>query len=306
MSEFDRIYKLTAIRAPELSEIEGFDASFFEPLETLIEITDLRIEFKIEKHLKKQPNTAEFTITNLAQVTRDDFVRGPTRIRFEAGYGDAARLLFVGDLRYASNEKDGTEWLTKLQCADAGRAYKEARVNRSFGPGTPLVTALKEVAKAFHVTLPPEALESPDLQTRFTTGDALSGYACDELTRLLAPFGLEWSFQDERLQILRQNEVRPGEIRVFAPPPEGGMIGAPVMSPPKIVAPKKSSKGGKGAAPRVPKLTVKHLLYPEVTPGEQIGIQSRSISGGFRADQVTHEGDTFGDEWTTTVEAVSV
>jgi len=299
MSEFDRVYKLTAIRAPETGEIEGLGRSFFEELETITEITQLQIKFKVEKHLRSRPNSAEITIVNLAASSRDDFLRVPQRIRLEAGYDDTPRLLFIGDLRHASNEHVGTEWLTKLQLADGGRAYAKARVNRSYAKGTPFSSVITEIAKAFGVPAPSLP---PELQSRLSAGEVITGAASKALTRLLAPYGFEWSFQDERLQVLRVDGVQPGTIRVLSE--EDGLIGTPVIAPPKIQAETGAHRAGE--APRVPKATVKHLLYPEITPGEQLGVQSRSVSGGFRADVVTHEGDLFGEDWTTTVEATAI
>lgn len=300
MTELNRIYKLTIRRAAEEIDVEGFDPSFFELQETAIEITDMRFEFKIEKNLASHPNTCELTITNLTEVTREGFVTGKVNVRFEAGYDQTLRLMFVGDVRYASNEKQGTEWLTKIQLADGGRAFAAARVNHSYAPKTPLTTILRDAARALGVALPPEIAASKELQTRLASGEQLSGYASDEMTRLLAPFGYEWSFQNGQIQILRVDEARPGSVRVISQ--DDGMIEAPVMDPPKIRAP---AKGRRKAKPNVPKLTVKHALYPELVPGEQIEVRSRSINGRFKIDKLQHQGDTFGSDWTTTIEAVS-
>lgn len=304
MSEFDRVYKLTAIRAPEVIDAEDFDASFFEELETITEITDHRIQFKIEKHLRKTPNQAEVTITNLAFPSREAFVDGPVKVRIEAGYDTTPRLLFIGDLRFASNEHTGTEWLTKLQIADGARAYAHARVNRSYNKGTPLTTILSDIAKAFGVPLPPEINASADLRARIATGEVVTGFASDELTRLLAPFGFDWSFQNGRLQILRVDDVVASTVRVISQ--DDGMIGAPTIDPPKIRAPTKAHRKGKGAAPRVPKMRVKHTLFPELVPGEKIEIQSRSLNGTFRIESLLHEGDNHGPDWTTTIEGTAV
>jgi hypothetical protein len=299
MSEIDRVYKLTVIRAPELVDIEGFEASFFEDLETITEITELRIKAKVEKHLLKIPNQAEVTIYNLNSTSRDDLTRGPTKVRLEAGYDGTPRLLFIGDVRFASNEHTGTEWETKLQLGDGARAYAEARHNRSYTKGTPLVTIIGDLAKKFGVSLPSEIASMDELKTRLPTGEVVTGWAADELTRLLAPFGMDWSFQNGRLQIMRYDDVIPGVARVISE--DDGMIDAPVIDPPKIRAPRKAGRRGKARELKVPKLKVKHTLYPELAVGESIQVQSRSINGDFRVDAVTHELDSWGAEWTSDI-----
>lgn len=298
---FDPIYKLTVIQAAQVVDIAGLSPQFFEDLSTITEISEHRIQFKIQKHLKKQPNSGEITIANLNAASRDSFKRGPTRIRLEAGYAGTLRQLFIGDVRFADSKHEGTEWLTKLQIADGGRAYAEAFVNRSFGKGTPYATIVNEIAKVFGVAAPPE-IRDTGLRTRLATGDVVMGYAADELTRVLLPFGLTWSFQDGRLQILAFDRAVPGTARVLSQ--DTGMVGSPEIDPPKIHAQHVGTRGGAAREVQVPKLKVKHLLFPELTPGEPIQVQSQAhATGTFRIDVVTHEGDNFGDEWITMIEA---
>jgi len=305
--ELDRVYKLTVIRAPELIDIEGFNRSFFEELETIDEITQPQgIKFKIEKHLQKTPNQAELTLINLNEVSRENIVGGPSKVRIEAGYDNTPRLLFIGDCRFASNEHTGTEWETKLQLGDGARAYAEARHNRSYAKGIPVTTIVSDLCKKFGTALP-DLSGLSELQTRISTGEVVTGWAADELTRILAQFGMDWSFQDGRMQIMRYDDVVPGVRRVLSSPPDGGIIGAPTIDPPKIRAPRKRGRRtGKGRELKVPKLKIKHALFPELTPGERIEVRTQSINGTFRVDAVTHEGDFWGAEWTTHIEGRSV
>lgn len=301
-AEIDPCYRLTAIRAAEDPDVPGL-GRFFDQLETITEIADRNIKFKVEKYRRGKPNYAEITLYNCAPATRDDFVRLPLRVQLAAGYDNTPRLLFLGDLRFASNEKKGTEWLTKLQLGDGARAYSQARVNRSYAKGTPLSTILGDVAKAFGVPLP--TLPS-DLQARIGAGEVVTGYASDELDRLLAPFGYEWSFQSGRMQLVRVDAAVPGTVRVISQ--DDGMIDTPVINPPKLRAPARThhrATHASTAIPNVPKLKVKHTLYPELTPGETIEVQSRSINGRFVIEVLTHEGDLFGNDWITNIEAIA-
>lgn len=321
MSDVDRIYRITAIKAPDVFDVDtkGLGHGFFEELSTLLELTVVQVddhpprfdghqvEIEVERHLERTPNQANVKITNLAERNRELFVDGPVKVRLEAGYDFTPRLLFIGDLRYASNEHDGTEWITKLQLADGARAYANARMNKSYKAGTPVSTIIKDVSRAFGVTSPQLPKSAQELSTRLATGDVLVGSAADELTRILAPFGFEWSFQHERLQIIRTDQALVGVARVISE--DDGLIGPPEMCPPKIVAPPKAGHRGHGASkrkPRVPKLKLKHTLYPEINPGEKIQVQSRSITGVFRVDVVKHKCDFYGGDWITEIEATAL
>ena len=54
-------------------------------------------------------------------------------------------------------------------------------------------------------------------------------------------------------------------------------------------------------------LKVKCLLRPEINPGNVVEIESAQIQKAlFRAVEVEHNGDTHGQEWTTTLTTLAV
>lgn len=294
----ERLYKrgakITAYRALAGTP-GGFVASnptYFDTLPNAIEITDLRVQFTVEKDVDKDPNTIEVIVTNAAETTRVDLQAKPLIVRIDAGYDGTMRHLFTGDLRYGYSELVDTEWLTHLRLADGDRAYRHGRVNRSYKKGTTVATALQDAAKTMGLKIDAAAMASSDLQAQFASGRVLNGPTRDELTRLLAPYGYTWSIQDGRMQVLKDNQARQDEAWLIAE--ETGMIGSPEYSVP--------DKPGKA-----PKLQVRTLLYPELTPGGRIDLRSRGISGIFKIERVTHSGDTAGDgDWFTEIEAKAI
>ncbi len=279
---FGRVCKISAFGQPN---VEG---AFFEDDRAGIEITDLRVQFEITKSLGKHPNTCEVTISNLDDRSIVAFQKRPIRVHVEAGYETEGgpRLLFVGDVRAGSGTKTiDTDTETKLLLGDGSRAFAEGRINRSYTRGTPVRTLLRDAARSLGLELPHEVDVSPAVQTAIASGEVVSGYASDELSRLLAPFGYTFSIQNGRLQILRDNEVRPG-IFVLSE----GIIGSPDHGVP-------DKKG------RPPRMTVLHELYPEILPGGTIEVISKDIKGRFKVIRVKHTGDTEGDEWESEIEA---
>jgi hypothetical protein len=298
------------MRAPEIADIDTKELrglGFMDQLGTVLTFQmPQRIQFKIEKHLQKIPNQGEITVTNLAESTRDLLITGPTKIRLEAGYEDGgARFLFLGDTRFASDLKEPVNWQVKMQLADGGRAYANARHNKSYATGTPLAAIIGDMCRSFGVPLPPEISVLEELHTRIPTGEVVNGLVADELSRLLDPLGMEWSLQGERLQIMRADAIVPGVVRVISQ--DDGLIDSPEIDPPKIRAPSAAGhRSGKARELKVPKLKLRHLLYPELVPGEKFELRSRAINGMFRIDVVTHEGDSHGKNWETKIEARSV
>lgn len=298
-------------------------SGYFDPGVNAITITGLRVRFEAKKSLQTSCNTANVIISNLGSNERAQFQSKPLHVLVEAGYDGQLQRLFSGDVRWSNSQPVGADWETRLELADGDRAWRHARVNRSFRAGVTLRDALKDVTKSMGLTLPADVLALPGLRKPFTAGLSLSGPARNELTRLLAPLGLAWSIQDGKLQILSADGTVTGTAARIAQ--TTGMVGSP-----EIAAPKLSRKRSTGdpiqdkirGAPTDPSdpsfalngrrgtirpfLTVQHLLYPGLRPGSRILLDSLTAKGLFKLTEVTHSGDTHGADWHTRMEAVPV
>lgn len=253
-----------------------------------IEITDLDISFSIEKSDEDEPNKCELTIYNLAPATRIEIVRKPIHVNLEAGYDNERRLLFVGDLRYGYSKPSGTQWETRLELGDGDRAYRFGVASRSFRTGTSIRTALEHCAEKMGLVLPRGLYIDTELSDQFQAGMTLSGSASKALTKLLAPYGYRWSIQNGALQVLRDTEVRETEAWIISQ--DTGMEDSPEWQ-----------TSDKPEDP--PKLRVRSRLFPQLTPGGKVQIESRAVRGLFRIKRVTHTGESNGQDWTTEIEA---
>lgn len=280
MKLFDRCARVIAHRQDPISLTERRDS--------FLSITDLRIAFEVTKSVDKEPNTATVTISNCNAQTRAELQRQPLTIQIEAGYDGVYRSLFIGTLRFGAPKIDGTELETRLNLLDGGRAYATARLARAYSSSTELRTLLRDAAASMGLVLPPEINTAPELSAQVAAGVTIGGVSRDVLTRLLAPYGFSWSIQDGKLQVLRVNQALANEAWLVNE--DNGLIGSPEYSAPE-----------NGSRSRT--LTFATLLYPELTPGGKVKVESRQINGLHRIKSVNHSGDTHGSEWTTEVEA---
>lgn len=255
-----------------------------------VEIDKLRVKFNVEHDLAKHPNRCDIEITNLAPRSRAAMETRPLAVEFAAGHQDVNKILITGDVIYAMSEQDGTEWVTTLQIGDNARAFAGARVRKTYSKGTSIKSMLRDVARSLGQTLPTNIEQSVELDAKIGASAVVQGAAHAELTRLLAPYGYDWSFQNGRLQALRFDETRNDVLPVSE---QTGMIGTPDFG--------QSTKVGKP-----PTMTIEHLLYPEVRPGGLIELKSRTRSGLFKVVKVRHTGDTDGDDWFTNFEVKPV
>ncbi len=252
-----------------------------------IQITDLRIEFKVDRTLTKTPDSCDITITNLSRDTRSLIERKPLNVEIAAGYDGEARLMFAGDLRFGMTKLKHPNWETLLQLGDGDCHHRWARVNRSYSTAVTVRQVLTDTARSMGLVLPTNLANDKSLDSQFAAGQVAMGAARDKLTQLLAPYGYHWSVQNGKLQVLRDEDVH--SLSPIPIDEAHGMIGTPEFgSPPRSGKP--------------PHMTVRTLLYPELLPGNLIQLTSIVKSGLFRIEHVKHEGDTHGPKWETEIE----
>ena len=166
-----------------------------------IEITGLRIQAEIKLSASKHPNSAEIKVTNLNKQSRAEFTKKPLIISLDAGYDGDLRHLFQGDLRYGHSRLQNPDWETTLQVADGDRAFRQAKINRSYAAKTPALTILKDLSNQMGLTLPTDLGSSgllADFQTQVQSGHVASGPAQVEMSRLLDRFQCYWSIAGSR------------------------------------------------------------------------------------------------------------
>lgn len=282
MRSFGRNARLTLYQARS-----GAFASYLT--ESLV-IEQLRMQFAIELQLGGDPNTCDITITNLNADSRAWLQRKGVHAILDAGHDGEYRQLFRGDLRSTAPIRTATDRDVLLQLGDGARAYRYARVSRSFREGTPIRDLVSEAAAAMQLPLSADVLDRVEFDKRLVLGDVVQGLAKDELTRLLAPLGYTWSIQRGVLQILNQTDVRGDQALVFDTGVDSGVIGSPSLRPGKL---------GSGR----PSLAMQVLLRPDVVPGARIEVRSVDVQGHFKIEKVRHTGDTHGQDWTTEIDA---
>lgn len=268
--------------------------------------TDIDFSFAIEKSLRHEPNKATITPYNLSAAHRRQIeqlnvytrpgatgtshAQGRIRVELEVGYQEARFLLFRGDLRTGLSERPG-EWQTKIEGEDGGRAILWARVNRSYQPGTPVATALRDCAEAMGVGVGNLA-DYSDVRLEggsnlFTMGTVLTGPAPDELHGLCRSLGLTYSVQNGVLQFIRRGQALQAQTVVLrsgtAQSAGTGLVEIPTRQPDGTII-------------------VKALIQPELYPGRQVQIDTDNVRGFYRIYKAKYAGDTSTPDWYVTLE----
>lgn len=217
-----------------------------------------------------------------------------------AGYPETIALLFAGDLRRPNGIQTvrvGPDLVTKLECGDGEKAYREARFSGSFAKGTKVVDVVRAMANTLGVGLGnlEEALKGGNYRlglNEYAWGYAAHGASVDQLFQILRGLGFESSIQDGQLQVLRPGEVARGKVLLLSTF-NGNLIGAPQYASP-------DKQGGP------PTLKAKALLEPNLRPGVQVEVESREVNGSFKVKAVSHTGDTHGGEFASECSLVGI
>lgn len=258
-----------------------------------VKVLGLRLKFKSEKSLVKDPNTLDLHVYNLAAATRARLQKRGTQVVLVAGYKGAAQVIFAGQARTIDHVRDGPGWDTHILCGDGDTTFRAAFTSRSFGPGTKWADVAKALAKDL-------LSNAGDAVAKLSRGDIsgsidsfLQGYTAHgpavlEFDRVMRAAGLEWSIQDGVLQVLRPGAAN--DERAILLSPATGLVGSPDHCAPKDEA-------------LPPVLKARSLLQGGLRPGRKVEIRASRTQGVYRCAKVCHEGDTHGPEWYTSIEA---
>lgn len=258
-------------------------------------IENLRVSFRVNKSLVKDPNSAEIKIYNLSSTTRAALPGTGAKVILRAGYATTMQQIFIGDARAITSKKEQTEFVTAIECGDGQRAVQHARVSASFGPNAAISDVINTIGRVTKMDLGNLAAAANTLppSQQYVHGYAAHGNALKELDKVLKVAGLEWSIQDGALQLLTPGEATTEEVIELSS--ESGLIGSPEMATGE-------KKEGKGTPAARPILHAKSLLQGGFRPGRRVQVKSRTHQGLFRCVKVDHVGDTAGGDWFSDLE----
>ena len=270
-------------------------------------VRGLDFEFRIERSLKPDQNTAEITVYNLSEDTRKHIQdlaakTGSTPVELHAGYAANALsgaaedalsgiglagadselpLVYKGQLRSLNIQREGSDWILHLTSGDGDESRKR-RIDFSLGPGASLKSAIDKALGELAIGIgnAPQALGLGGLfgplSQQFTHGTTLSGNAQDELVRLLKSAGKEFSIQNGEAQIL--DAGKPLNTLAVILTEKTGLVGSPEI-------------GEKNT------IRFRSLLNPEIYPGRRLAVESEQTRGFFRCERATYLGQTAGGDW---------
>ena len=242
---------------------------------TYIEIRPpLTLSFKVSRSTGADANTAKLTVYNLAERTRNRIykdqhdIRNYKGVELHAGYGTQGKtlpLIFKGNIKRAYSHRQGTEYLTEIECYDGGFAILNGSTSRTYAGGTSDRQIITDLFKdlpgitsgavgKFSGTLP--------------RGNAMSGSPAELLK---SATGGGFFIDCEKAYALKENECVSGPLTEISA--RTGLLGTPMREETK--------------------LTVDMIFEPRLRLGQKVRLSSlteRIYNGDYKVLGVEHSG----------------
>lgn len=277
-----------------------------------ISIKDLRFSFKIEKSASETLNHSTVKIYNLNPAHRALVETPNNALILRAGYAEdlGALTIFIGIARRVLTQKVDADWVTEIELDDGLIAYRDSKNSFSFAPGTSAISVMTFIANQFN--LPVRPLPDAINDKQYAEGYAFVGHTRTSMTEVCNYLGLEWSIQNQQIQILKQGSVLKRTAVLISS--DTGMIGSPALEA-KTMGLKAAAKRGittdtAGVIVREGKkfgsgkqrlqiqgYRVKSFLNPTIEPGGLMQVKARGVDDFFRIEKVVFSGDTHGQDW---------
>lgn len=281
-----------------------------------VAIRDLRFSFNIEKTSSETLNNSTLRIYNMNRTTRAMVETPNNALILKAGYTEDVGLktIFVGIVRRSLTVREGTDWITELELDDGLISYQASKISATFSPGASGIDVLRAVASSFN--LPVRPLPDGIPAKTYPAGFSALGRSREAMNKVCNYLGLEWSIQNQEVQILKKGGVAKRTAVLISA--NTGMIGSPAKEA-KTLSDKAAAKRGittnsAGVIKRnkenadgeiderleVQGYKVESMLQPTIEPGGLVKVESEGINGSFfRVERLSHVGDTGGGEWKT-------
>lgn len=287
----------------------------------VIELSDLRFRFHIQRATIQNPNQADIRIYNLSDNTSNDLMNSVSKmdlsspkriITIQAGYSESSiGVIFRGEIIQARRGRESqTDTYVDILAFDGDFAYTQGYVSLTIAAGSSAKDQIKAVAdtlKQFGITYEESEIPSVLANNSFPRAVTYNGMAHNILRKLGLAYGFNWSIQEGKLTIVMHGDSIPGDAVVLNS--ETGLIGLPEQTAGGIMA--------------------RCLINPGITPGCKIQIDQKSIQrqrlnlgftpsaveenafrpsvaadGVYNVLSVEYDGDTRGTNWYQTITAL--
>lgn len=244
----------------------------------------LHISFAIEKSDVESDNTGKVTIWNLNAEHIDMLNRPDCILALRAGYGNVMPLIFTGVVTFVSTSSDGADVATEVELTDSRIEVRDTIISVSFAGKVNSKQILQHIADYMGVALS----IGWDVSFRDVSNFAYVGTGKNAVAKVCEMNGLQYSIQNGVLQIKTPGSTMSREVFLLSP--ETGLVGTP----------KRITIAETDSAPAQHGWEVQYLMNAAINIDDYVRLESRHVTGFFRASKIAIEGDSHSGVWQCT------
>lgn len=269
-----------------------------DPGKNQLEITGLHITFQVRKSSdnKKKGNQASVSIYNLAEEKRKALEVTNVPVRLEVGYlNTGLHELFSGESTDVVTTRQGEDLVTTITLDSTYTGLNHKLVSKLVAPGS----TVEEVVKNLVANMPEVTqtkFSGVSLKKKVRDGYPMSGTPRQILTEVCDAFSLEWQIDSGILYVTDIVESFMTNGQAFILNEMSGLLERPEV----VEVEKQRAKGDKKKKGRKG-LEIKLLLNPVLKAGGMIKLEFGDLSGFYKIIDLQHQGEVYGNTWTTTL-----
>ncbi len=231
------------------------------------------VEFDITRNTLTSANVCQLRIYNLSLLNRNQLRFNASNygqfraVYFRAGYGTNLAIAFTGNISQAWSVREGTNFITQIECYDGGFAFNNGATSMQFPSGVAQRSVITALAQSLPNTKVGAIGSYPGVLTR---GNSYNGNTTEILNELT---GGGFFIDNGKANALGTNEyiVNAGGVQTI------------------------NAKSGLLATPVLEQTIVRFamLFEPSLTVGARINLESSTednFSGVYKVTAVKHRG----------------
>lgn len=267
-------------------------------VQTALDVSDLRCQFYCEKNLDETPNYSQITIFNPSQATVAAIQPGDTVV-LEAGYENGNYgMIFMGQIvqPYVSKE-GGTDTALHLVVQDGDSFLTSAFTAQTISAGA----TQQDIIDACLSEDVAKGLITPELsRAQLPRGKVIFGKSAEYINRIAGMNQSQFYIEDGKINIVAAADY--DKAQAVELNPMTGLIGMPSQT----------DDGVSGQCLINPSIKLNTLVYinqslvaQSAVKSADDSIQAINADGVYRIVRLVYEGDTRGDTWYCTFEAIT-
>lgn len=262
-----------------------------------LDLSQLRIRFKIKQWDLQTPNHAIIRLSNVAPATVQLLQQEFTRITLQVGYeGGALGTIFDGNIiQVFDGRESNVDTVVTIIAADGDEGYNFAVTSQTLAAGSTPTQQVQAAVANFNGYGVKQGYVGPLPTAQLPRGKVMFGMTRDVMRQLSRSSGANWSIQNGQVNVMPITGYLPGDVVVLNS--DSGLIGFPQQTQDGI--------------------TARCLINPQIRSGGRIQINNADIikaqvspaytalnflprvsdDGFYRVIVQEFSGDTRGNDW---------